>query len=101
MMAELLANWIGRWCNDGSEWAWRSNGDGAVARCSALLWRGRERAGCEGEMERAAEVHTLSLHAGMTGRANIGVLPPRGGYGLWPVGHCRARPHDSDAAIDD
>ena len=75
-MAELLVNWIGRWCNDGGEGARRSDGDGAVARCSALLWRGRERAGCEGEMERAAEARALSLHAGLTGRADIDVWPP-------------------------
>ena len=42
-MAELLVQPIGEWCSDDSERAWRSDGDGAAARCCALLWRGREK----------------------------------------------------------
>ena len=42
-MAEPLAQPIGKWCGDDSERAQRSDGDGASARCYALLWRGREK----------------------------------------------------------
>ena len=75
-MVELLVNWIWRWCNDGDKLAWRSEGDGVVARCSALLWHGRERAGCESEMERAAEARALSLHTGLAGQVDTGIRPP-------------------------
>ena len=86
-MAELQASWIGRWCSNGGERARRSDGDGAAARCFALLRRGRERARCESEVKRAAKARDLSLRAGLTGRAGAGVRPPRGAPGLPPVGH--------------
>ena len=86
-MVELLVNWIWRWCNDGDKLAWQSDGDGVVARCSALLWHGRERVGCEREMERAAEARAFTPHAGLAGQASTGVWPPRGAPSLPPVGH--------------
>ena len=94
-VVELLAQGIKWWSCDGSErWscddgerARRSDDKGAVALCFALLRCGRERAGCEGEMERAAEVRALSLHAGLTDRASTGVRPPHGLPGLPPVSH--------------
>ena len=54
----------------------------------ALLCYGvGERAGCEGEMEQAAEVHTLSLHASLTDQADADVRPPCGPPGPPSVGH--------------
>ena len=86
-MAKLVVSWIGWWCNNGSERAWRSNSNGMVAQCSALLWRGRERAGCEGEMEQAAEARSLSLYISLTGWASASIQLPRGMPSLPLVGH--------------
>jgi len=67
-----------------------------------LWWCYGERGAALGEAERAggsesgrvdgvAGVRCLSARAGLTGRANTGVLPPRGSQGLWPVGHDTTR----------
>jgi len=88
-VADLLVRGIERWSYDGGERAWRSDDDGAATLCFALLWRVRERVGYEGEMERAAKARALSLHVGLTGRADTDVRPSHGVPGLPPVGHCR------------
>ena len=64
-VVDLLAQGIEQWSYDGGEQARWSDNKGLATLCSALLWHGRERAGCEGEMEGAAEVRTLSLKAGL------------------------------------
>ena len=66
-VADLLVRGIERWSYDSGERAWRSDDDGAATLCFALLWRVRERVGYEGEMERAVEACSLSLHAGLIG----------------------------------
>ena len=38
-----------------------------------------------------ADARCLSVHSSLTGRANAGLLPPRGGHGLCSVGHDAAR----------
>ena len=38
-----------------------------------------------GRVDGAVGVRCLSVCLSLTGLANTGVLPPRGGHGLWPV----------------
>ena len=90
-VVELLVRGIEWWSYDSGERARRSNGEGTAVLCFALLWCGRERAGCEGEMEGAAEARALFLHIGLTGRGDASVRPPCGVPGLPSVGHCRCR----------
>ena len=86
-VVELLVRGIEWWSYDSGERARRSNGEGTAVLCFALLWCGRERAGCEGEMEGAAEARALFLHAGLTDRVDIRIQPPRGAPSLLPVSH--------------
>ena len=86
-VVELLARGIKRWSYDGGGRAQRSDDDGAAALCFALLRRGQERAGCEGEMEQAAEACALSLRIGLTSQASAGVQPPHSMPSLPLVNH--------------
>ena len=63
-----------------------------------LRWCCGELDAALGEAERAgaseseqvngvAGARCLSARSGLTGQANADVLPPRGGHGLWLVGH--------------
>jgi len=48
-----------------------------------------------------AGARCLSARSGLTGRANVGVMPPHGGHGLCLVGHDATRGRGLDAAIVD
>ena len=59
------------------------------------MWRcgEAERAGGSesGRVDGVEGARRLCARAGLTGRANAGVLPSCGGHGLWTIGHYRAR----------
>jgi len=86
-VAELLAQGIEWWSYDGGEQAWQGDSEGAAALWFALLRHGRERSGCESEMERAVEARALSLHDGLTVWAGASIWPPWDSLGLPLVGH--------------
>ena len=75
---------------------WRAVAAAAVLRwCSARRCGEAERTrGCESErVDGVVGARCLSARSGLTSQANVDVLPPHSGHGLWSVSHDAARVH--------
>ena len=86
-MRSFWACWLRQWRGCGGARAQLSNGDGGGFAFSAPRTRARVRERLRAS-ERADGRGLLAVDRGQRCQAGHGAWRPRGGSGLWPVGHC-------------